>query len=189
KKRFIRYPKKTAKLKPGTTKPPVQPSYVRLKRTATTKPGTTAGLKPCTTKPARLGRRPLQLLYNLERAASLGDFILGGGAESVSVHGELIFQFAITQNFYLLLGADKAVRAKNFRSNGFAGRKHIQILDVDHVKSDAKRAAKSALGNAAVQRHLSALKTAATGISATGLLPFVALTGSSAQLRAHTAAD
>src|SRR5438445_12928789 len=58
---------------------------------------------------------PGKLSQNLERAASLGNFILGGGAESVIVNSELILQIAFAQNFYVLRGRNKSVRAKQMR--------------------------------------------------------------------------
>src|SRR5437764_3206605 len=107
----------------------------------------------------------------------------------MSVNGQLILQFTIAQNFYLLLRADKAVRAKQIGSHRLAGRKCIQILQIDDRKRFSKGAAKTALGNAAMQRHLSAFKAATARITATGLLSFVAFAGSPPKLGADTAAD
>src|SRR5438876_6412055 len=66
---------------------------------------------------------PTTSRQNLKRAACLGNLFLGGGAKSVSVNGQLCFQFAVAENFYLLRGADKAVCAEQIRRNGFASRK------------------------------------------------------------------
>src|SRR6267154_2612732 len=56
---------------------------------------------------------------NLERAAGLGNFLLGGAAESVRVNNEFVLQLAITQDFHLLPGAHKTVRAQQVRSDRF----------------------------------------------------------------------
>src|SRR5439155_5092392 len=113
---------------------------------------------------------PEKLSQNLERAASLGNFVLGGSAESVSVNGQFILQIAIAQNFYLLRGTNKPMRAKQIRRYRFACRKSIQILQVNYGKGFSKRAAKAALWNAAVQWHLAAFKSTPARIAATRLL-------------------
>ena len=132
---------------------------------------------------------PEKLSQNFERAASLGNFILGGGAESVSVNSELILEIAIAQNLYLLRGTNKSVRAKQIRRDCFSSRKSVQVLQIDDGKRFSKRAAKATLWNAAVQRHLAAFKSAAARIAAARLLAFVAGTGGPAKLRADTTAD
>src|SRR5439155_8950791 len=126
---------------------------------------------------------------NLERAASLGNFVLGRSAESVSVNGQFILQIAIAQNFYLLRGTNKPMRAKQIRRYRFACRKSIQILQVNYGKGFSKRAAKAALWNAAVQWHLAAFKSTPARIAATRLLALIAGSRSSPQLRADAAAN
>src|SRR5439155_25199227 len=132
---------------------------------------------------------PEKLSQNLERAASLGNFVLGGSAESVSVNGQFILQIAIAQNFYLLRGTNKPMRAKQIRRYRFACRKSIQILQVNYGKGFSKRAAKAALWNAAVQWHLAAFKSTPARIAATRLLALIAGSRSSPQLRADAAAN
>src|SRR6266404_280254 len=132
---------------------------------------------------------PEKLSQNLERAASLGNFILGGGAECVSMNSELVLEIAIAQNLYLLRGTNKSVRAKQIRRDCLSCRKSVQVLQIDDGKRFSKRAAKAALWNATVQRHLTAFKSATARIAAARLLAFVAGAGGSAKLRADTTAD
>src|SRR5438552_18816098 len=132
---------------------------------------------------------PEKLSQNIERAASLDNFILGGGAESVSVNSELILEIAIAQNLYLLHGTNKSVRAKQIRRDCFSSRKSVQVLQIDDGKRFSKRAAKATLWNAAVQRHLASFKSHAAAIAAAGLQAIITGTGGSAQLSAHTKAD
>ena len=99
----------------------------------------------------------------------------------MSVNSELVLQIAVTQNFHLLLGAHKTVRAKQFRRNRFASRKNVQVLHVDDVEGRTKRAAKAALWYAAMQRHLATFKSPAARITAAGLLSFVAFARSTSE--------
>src|SRR5579859_190740 len=132
--------------------------------------------------------RDSSLRYDLKRAASFRNLVLGRGAEGLRVNRELVLQFAVAQNFYRIRGAaHKTVRAQQFRCHRFARGEDIQLFHVDDGISHAKRIMKPALRHAAVQRHLAAFKTAPARIATTRLLALVAGTGSLAQFRAHAA--
>src|SRR6267143_2426940 len=129
------------------------------------------------------------LPYNLERAARLGNLVLCRRAEGMRVNGQLAGQLAITQHLDGIRGAaDKAVRAKQFRSNRFAGWKNVQFFQIDDRIGHAERIVKTALGHAPVQRHLPALKSTAARISSPRFLPFVAGACGFAEFGADTAA-
>src|SRR5579859_3910954 len=108
----------------------------------------------------------------------------------MGMNGEFCFQLAIAQNLDRIRGAaDEAVRAQQIRRHRFARGEHIEFLEVDDGVADAKRIVKAALRNAAMQRHLSAFKTAAARIAAAGFLSLVAGAGGPAEFRADAAAD
>src|ERR1035438_2876763 len=109
--------------------------------------------------------RNIRLRYHLKRAARRGDFFFCGRTECLSVNSELNFEFTITENFNGILGAaDEAMRTQKFRGHGFAGGEHVEFLEIDDGIIQFKRVVKTAFGDAAMQRHLAALKTTATRI-------------------------
>src|SRR5213082_1248030 len=129
------------------------------------------------------------LRYHFKRTARLGDFFLGRGAERVRVNGELVLQFAVSKNLDGIGGpADKAVCAKQIRSNRFARGKNIQFFEVHHRIGDPKQIVEAALRNAPVQRHLAAFKSPAARIAAAGLLSLVARARGFAELGPDAAA-
>src|SRR5689334_24458766 len=81
------------------------------------------------------------------------------------------------------------MRAKQIRRHRFTSRKNVEFFQIDDRETRSKRIVESALGNAAMQRHLAAFKTAAARIAATRLLPLVAGAGRLAKLGADTTAD
>src|SRR5712692_10579801 len=130
------------------------------------------------------------LSYNLERTTRLGNLFFCRRAEGLRVNGQLGRQLAIAENLDGVGGAaHKSVRAEQLGSNRRAGRKNIQFRQVDDRVRHAKRVMEAALRHAPVQRHLSALKSAAARIAAARLLSLVAGARSLAELRAHAAAD
>src|ERR1700683_90050 len=130
------------------------------------------------------------LRYNLECAPCRTDFLFRRCAERVGVNGELGGQLAIAENLDAIgLAADEAVRTKQIGSHGLTSRKNIEFVQIENRVGDAKWIVKSALGHAAMQRHLAALKTSAARIAAAGFLTLVAGASGFAGLRAHAAAD
>src|SRR5271154_4106467 len=88
---------------------------------------------------------------------------------------ELSRQLAVAENLDAIgLAADEAVRAKQVGRYRLAGRKNIEFFQVQDGVGDAERIVKTALGHAAMQRHLAALKTPAARIAAAGFLALVA---------------
>src|SRR5262249_54807355 len=81
------------------------------------------------------------------------------------------------------------VRAQQIRRDRFAGREDVELFQIQNGIFGAERIVKSALGHAAMQRHLTALKAATSRISTTRFLAFVAGAGGLAELRTHGAAD
>src|SRR6516162_7905662 len=131
----------------------------------------------------------LRLRDHLKCAASLGDFLLGGSAKGMGVNGELVLELAIAENFDPVSGApDEAMRPQQLRSNRLTRGEHVQFLKVNHRVLDSERIVKTALRNAAVQRHLPAFKSAPTRIPTAGLLALVARTRRLAELRTHASA-
>src|SRR6266850_7493273 len=129
------------------------------------------------------------LSYNLESAARLANLFLGRRAECMRVNGQLARQLAVAQHLDGIRGtADKAVRAKQFRSDCLAGWKNVQFFQIHDRVRHAKRIVEATLGHAAMQRHLPAFKSAAPRITAPGFLPLVAGTGGLAELGPHAAA-
>src|SRR5580692_1659967 len=91
------------------------------------------------------------------------------------VNRELGGQLVVAENLDAVgLAADEAMRAKQLGRYRFAGRKNVQFFQVQNGVGDAERIVKTALGHAAMQRHLAALKTPAARIAASGFLAFVA---------------
>src|SRR5260370_29117353 len=124
-------------------------------------------------------RTPKTSRYDLERAACFGDLFLGGRAEGMRVNGDLGGQLAIAENFYAIAAAaNESLRAQQLRRYRLAGRKNVQFRNVQNRLFDAERVVKAALGHAAMQRHLSAFKSAAARIAAAGFFSLIAATGS-----------
>src|SRR5271156_2030316 len=95
-----------------------------------------------------------RLSYYLERTARLGDLFLSGRAECMRVNGELGLQLAIAENLDGIRdAANETVRAQQIRSHRFALGEDIEFLEIDHGIANAKRIVKTALRNAAMQRH------------------------------------
>jgi len=95
------------------------------------------------------------------------------------MHGELQsrFNFAVSQEFHrnVTLGY-KPLRSKVFRRDFLPSLEHAQLLQIDDLKLLAEGGIReTALGQAAVQRHLAAFKTGLVGISGSGLLTLVSL--------------
>src|SRR5262249_61719874 len=88
-------------------------------------------------------------------------------------NGELRLELAIAQNLDRVRSAHKAVRAEQVRRHGFSCGEHVEFFEIDDRKRRTKRIVKSALRNAAVQRHLAALKSAAARIAAAGCVAVV----------------
>src|SRR5580704_11564706 len=121
----------------------------------------------------------IQLGYNLERAPCLGNLFLGRRAERMRVNSQLAGQFAIAKDFDRVGGAaNETMSAEQFRRYRFAGWKNIQFFQVDDRVAHAKRIVKTALGHAAMQRHLAAFKATTARIATAGLLSLVAGAGS-----------
>src|ERR1700722_7464645 len=103
------------------------------------------------------------------------------------VNGELGFQLAIAQNLDgIRCAADEAVRTKQIRGHRLARGEHVEFLEIDDGVRYAKRIVKTALRNAAMQRHLPAFETASARITAAGFLSLVAGAGGPAELRTHS---
>ena len=99
------------------------------------------------------------------------------------VNGKFRGQFTISKNLDHVLGtANEAMRAEKIGSHGFAGRKNIELFQVDHGIGEAKRIVKSAFGHTAMQRHLTAFKSTPARITAARLLSLIAGAGSFAEL-------
>src|SRR6267378_5724143 len=115
------------------------------------------------------------LPYNLERAARLGNLILGRRAEGMRVNGQLARQLAIAQHLDGIRGApNKTVCAEQLRGHCLAGWKNVQFLQVHDRVRHTERIVEAALGHTPVQRHLPAFKSTAARIAAPGFLPLVA---------------
>src|ERR1019366_2735672 len=135
-----------------------------------------------------LRKKPSLRLFRL--TTSRYDFFARGRAEGMRVNGESDFQFTITKNFDFTGGApNEFMRAKQFRRYGFTGGKSVQRFNIHDREFFRTRIVKSALGNAAMQRHLAAFKSAAHLVAGAGLLSFAALAGGAAELGADTAAN
>jgi len=64
----------------------------------------------------------------------------------VRVNDQLILQFAIAQNFYLLPGTHKAMRAKQIRRDGFTRGESVQVPQVITANSFPKGLRKPRFG-------------------------------------------
>jgi len=104
----------------------------------------------------------------------------------VGLHGERRLQFAIPQNLYRVLGLDHAGLAQNVRRNGGLLQPN-QLVQVHHRVFLAEDIREAALGQAAMQRHLAAFKTAQHARTAPRPLAFVAARRSLAHAGAHAA--
>src|SRR5580698_7309766 len=110
--------------------------------------------------------------FGLPSGAS--DLFLGRLTEGVSAHRQSYFQFSVAQNFHsIALGTNQSLASQGFRRHCLAGREHIEVLDIHHGKFGGEGAGKSALWQAAMQRHLAAFKPCSTRITTAGLLALV----------------
>src|ERR1700685_673279 len=117
-----------------------------------------------TSKPFRRARRavPLQLRYDFERTAGLGDLVFGRLTESVRVNRELYGQVAVAENLDLVgPAADAAVGATTIGRDGVASRKNVKVGEIENRVRHAEQIVKAALGHAAMQWVLAAFKTTA----------------------------
>src|SRR5262245_10992909 len=104
----------------------------------------------------------------------------------MGLYGERDGEFSIAENLYPTLRLDHPRLAQNFGSDGSFpnGRKFFQIHDVVLL---AKDVGESTLGQAAMQRHLTALKTAQQPRTATRTLTFMSARRGLAHARTHSA--
>src|ERR1700722_4765037 len=105
-------------------------------------------------------RHLLSRRQNLKRSSGGGNLFFCRRAERMRVNGNFRGQLTIAQNLDAVLGAaNKSVRAKQVRRHRLAGRKNVQLIQVDHRVRNRERIMKSALGHPAMQRHLPAFKS------------------------------
>src|SRR4029077_9730035 len=119
----------------------------------------------------------------------LRDLFLRRAAEGMRADRKRCIQFTITQNLYLARAPmHHAAFAQGFRTHHIACAEDLERLEIHNRIFFAERVVKTALGYAAMQRHLAALKTRPLRISLAGLLSFVSCTGSFRELRTNAPA-
>src|SRR5260221_11557887 len=92
------------------------------------------------------------LLYNLERATSLGNFFLRRRAERLRMNRQLGRQLAVAKDLDGVGGAAyKTVRAEQLGSNRLASRKNVQFRQVHDRVGHPKGIVKAALRHAPMQ--------------------------------------
>src|SRR5256885_16678679 len=108
----------------------------------------------------------------------------------MGVDGEFIGELTIAENFHALeLAANEAVGAEEVGGHRFSSRENVERFQIEHGVFLAERIVETALGHAAVQRHLAAFKSATARIAAAGLLAFVAGASGFAALGSHAPAN
>src|SRR5580698_6479090 len=99
------------------------------------------------------------LLQDLKLAASLGDFFLRRLGKFVRVHRDRRGQLSHAENLYRRIAMHHARLLEHFGGN-FSLAKCRQAAEVYHIVFFAENVGEAALGNAAMERHLAAFKSA-----------------------------
>src|ERR1700722_18041530 len=127
---------------------------------------------------------------DLRLTAGLLDLGLGAGAEPVRLDGQGVVQLTAAQNLDAVeLLTQQALQAQASKVHGLAGREGSQGSDVDGHEAFSERILEADLGEAALQRHLSAFETLEVHVAAAGLLSLAATAGGLAQAGALAAPD
>src|SRR5437867_1501027 len=125
-----------------------------------------------------LGSQGLWQAGNFARSASRFDFGAGRSAEGVRTYRQLFVQFAVTENLHAVAAAiNQSALAQHQLVHARALSKAVQRLDVDRqIARGEAGIIKTALRNAADERHLTALEPDADRAAGTGCLALAAAT-------------
>src|SRR5882724_6426570 len=118
-----------------------------------------------------------------------GDLLQRGLGKLVGFDGEGGLEFASAENLDAIGLALGDVRLLQDFGSDLADAEFEQALEVHHDVFHAENIGETALGQAAVKRHLAAFKTAHHARTAARTLAFMAARGGFAHAGAHTAAD
>src|ERR1041385_8434690 len=136
----------------------------------------------------RLGSRGAVIDSARDRPARLLDLRAGGGRHLHALHAELPLHVAGAQQLdRMVRPADQARAEQRFGRHLEALGELAQVPDVDHLRRLLERVREPALGDAADERHLTALEPGAYLAALTRGLPLTATTCRLADARAGTA--